>query len=125
MHIPIRRLNWGGGKANEGPVVGASANVVISDVPVGTRASYSGMRVEEPGVQEVGSVAGVAFVVPADQVALQALQTNVEYGLWGYLGMPATAGTERIGGGIAGMGWECGELTRYGNKTGLNFNYWR
>jgi anti-sigma factor RsiW len=68
------------------PAGGASNNVVILDAPVGTRASFSGMRVVEAGVQGVGSVEGVAFGAPADQVALQALQTNVGYGFKGLFG---------------------------------------
>jgi hypothetical protein len=69
---------------NSGGVVGAtSANVAVVDAPAGTMASYSGMRVEEAGMQGSGSVDGVAFRTPADQVALQALQTNVGYGFAG------------------------------------------
>jgi anti-sigma factor RsiW len=71
----------------------ASANVAVLDTPAATRASYAGMRVVEPGMQGTGSVDGLAFGAPADQVALQALQTNVEYGFAGLFGKvnPQTA----------------------------------
>jgi hypothetical protein len=64
----------------------ASANAVVVDAPSATQASYAGMQVVEPEMQAAGTVDGPAFGAPADQVALQALRTNMEYGFAGLFG---------------------------------------
>ncbi len=70
-----------------GEAVGtASATAAIVDAPTATRASYAGMQVAEPEMQMTGTVEGPAFGAPADQVALQALRTNMEYGFAGLFG---------------------------------------
>jgi hypothetical protein len=68
------------------PAGAASAVVAVLDAPSATRASYAGMRVMEPEMQGSGTVDGVAVGAPADQVALQALRTNMEYGFAGLFG---------------------------------------
>ena len=74
---------------------------VIADRPAENQASYVGMRVTEGGAQGAGSVEGMAFGAPADQVALQALQTNVEYGFASLFGH---VNTQPKGGSVVGAG---------------------
>jgi hypothetical protein len=49
--------------------------------PAETTASYAGIQINEQPMQNAGTVEGVALNVPSDQMALQALQANVQYGL--------------------------------------------
>jgi hypothetical protein len=82
----------------------ATANVVFLDKPVATQPSYSGIRVVDAGAPGSGSVEGLAFRAPADQVALQALQTNVGYGFANLFGnLPATRGGSVVGAGSDGF----------------------
>ncbi len=64
----------------------ASASVAVLDAPTATMASHAGMQVVEPAMQGTGTVDGVAVGAPADQVALQALRTNMESGFAGLFG---------------------------------------
>lgn len=51
------------------------------NAPSDTAASYASININEQPLQPAGIVEGFAMDVPSDQMALEALQANVQYGL--------------------------------------------
>jgi len=75
-------------------VVPPSHNVVFPESLAVTRASQVAAKVDEPGTNVAeGSVEGITYSAPADQVAFQALEMSVQYGFGNLLGSvgPQTA----------------------------------
>jgi hypothetical protein len=60
---------------------GAPVQQATIHAPSETTASYAGIQINELPMQPPGTIEGVALNVPSDQMALQALQANVQYGL--------------------------------------------
>ena len=58
-----------------------SRSVIFPESISVTKASHSGLKVDEPGINLAGgSVDGITYSAPADQVAFQALEMSVQYG---------------------------------------------